>query len=323
MANATSRQDPAARAGVLTLEREAHGLADRLPEILVDAQRIAQTVAHGLHGRRRSGPGETFWQFRQFQASDTLRQIDWRRSASSDHLFVREREWEAAHTVWLWSDLSPSMNFRSHLAPTTKRDRALLITLAASELLVRGGERVAFLGLTPPTSSRKATTRMAESILAHEDSDMLQATQPPKVHLARFSGAIVVGDFLDPIEKTREHIQMLASDGSAGHLVMVVDPAEETLPYEGRTEFLSPTGGQRWVADRVQSLRGEYIKRLAEHRAQLVEITRRLGWSLLIHHTDRSPAEPLLSIIMRMQGGNDRRWQATETGETLTTEALK
>ncbi len=171
MANAAhSRQDPAKGAGVLALEREAHGLADRLPEILIDAQRIAQTVAHGLHGRRRAGPGETFWQFRQFQASDTLRQIDWRRSASSDHLYVREREWEAAHTVWLWPDLSESMNFRSHLASTTKRDRAVLLMLAAAELLVRGGERVALLGLTQPTASRKATTRMAEAILAHDGS---------------------------------------------------------------------------------------------------------------------------------------------------------
>lgn len=324
MANAAnSRQVPAAGAGVLALEREAHGLADRLPEILVDAQRIAQTVAHGLHGRRRAGPGETFWQFRQFQSSDTLRQIDWRRSASSDHLYVREREWEAAHTVWLWSDLSASMNFRSHLAPTTKRDRALLITLAAAELSVRGGERVAMLGLTPPTASRKATTRMAEAILAHEDSSMLQATQPPKVHLARFSGAILVGDFLDPIEKTREHLEMLASDGAVGHLIEIVDPAEETLPYEGRTEFLSPTSGERWIADRVQSLRDEYKKRLEAHRAELMEVTRRLGWSFLVHHTDRSPAEPLLSIIMRLQGGaDDRRWQAQE-GAPLQVEAHK
>jgi len=203
MANAAhSRQDPAKGAGVLALEREAHGLADRLPEILIDAQRIAQTIAHGLHGRRRAGPGETFWQFRQFQASDTLRQIDWRRSASSDHLYVREREWEAAHTVWLWPDLSESMNFRSHLASTTKRDRAVLLMLAAAELLVRGGERVAMLGLTQPTASRKATTRMAEAILAHDGSVTTSATQPPKVQLARFSGAVLFSDFLDPIAKT-------------------------------------------------------------------------------------------------------------------------
>lgn len=324
MANAThARPDAAAGAGVLALEREAHGLADRLPEILIDAQRIAQTVAHGLHGRRRSGPGETFWQFRQFQTSDTLRQIDWRRSASSDHLFVREREWEAAHTVWLWPDLSPSMDFRSHLAPTTKRERALLLTLAAAELLVRGGERVALLGLTPPTASRKATTRMAEAVLAQDAAAVAQSSQPPKVQLARFSGAVVVGDFLDPVARTREHIEALAADGAVGHLIQVVDPAEETLPYEGRTEFLSPDGSERWVADRVQSLRPRYQERLAAHRAELQQMAHRLGWTFLVHHTDRSPAEPLLSLIMRMQGGvADHRWhgpdQSTGAAESQT-----
>lgn len=316
MADAThARPDAATGAGVLALEREAHGLADRLPEILIDAQRIAQTVAHGLHGRRRSGPGETFWQFRQFQTSDTLRQIDWRRSASSDHLFVREREWEAAHTVWLWPDLSPSMDFRSHLAPTTKRERALLLTLAAAELLVRGGERVALLGLTPPTASRKATTRMAEAVLAQDAAGVAQFSQPPKVQLARFSGAVVVSDFLDPIARTREHIEALAADGAAGHLIEVVDPAEETLPYEGRTEFLSPDGSERWVADRVQSLRTRYQERLAAHRAELQQMAHRLGWTFLVHHTDRSPAEPLLSLIMRMQGGvADHRWNGPDQG---------
>jgi uncharacterized protein (DUF58 family) len=310
---AHSRQDPAKGEGVLALEREAHGLADRLPDILIEAQRIAQTVAHGIHGRRRAGPGETFWQFRQFQSSDTFRQIDWRRSASSDHLYVREREWEAAHTIWLWPDLSPSMNFRSHLSSTTKRDRAILLMLAAAELLVRGGERVAMLGLTQPTASRKATTRMAEAILAHQDAPALQATQPPKIHLQRFSGAILFSDFLDPIAETRAHVEALAADGAVGHLIAIVDPAEETLPYEGRTEFLSPSGGQRWIADRAQSLRTRYQAKLAAHRAELVEMSKRLGWSFYIHHTDRSPTEPLLALIMRLAGGTgDHRWQGKE-----------
>ena len=314
MANAAhSRQDPAKGAGVLALEREAHGLADRLPDILIEARRIAQTVAHGIHGRRRAGPGETFWQFRQFQSSDTMRQIDWRRSASSDHLYVREREWEAAHTIWLWPDLSPSMNFRSHLASTTKRDRAILLMLASAELLVRGGERVAMLGLTQPTASRKATSRIAEAILAHETAAALAATQPPKVHLARFSGAILFSDFLDPVARTREHVEALAADGAVGHLIEIVDPAEETLPSEGRTEFLSPTGSERWVADRAQSLRTRYRERLEAHRAELIELTKRLGWSFLVHHTDRPPAEPLLTLVMRLHGGgDDHRWQGLD-----------
>src|SRR5690606_24941856 len=139
-----------ANTGVFALEREAHGLAEHLPDLLIEADRIAQTVAHGIHGRRRAGPGETFWQFRTYEPQDSAQLIDWRRSASSDHLYVREREWEAAHTLWLWPDLSPSMNFQSHLATTTKQDRAVVLMLALTELLVRGGERVGLLGITPP-----------------------------------------------------------------------------------------------------------------------------------------------------------------------------
>jgi uncharacterized protein (DUF58 family) len=305
-----SRQASGPGGDVLALEREAHSLADRLPELLIDAKRIASTVAHGIHGRRRAGPGETFWQFRQFQSNDSAQLIDWRRSASSDHLYVREREWEAAHTIWLWPNLSRSMRFRSHLAPTTKRDRAILLTLATAELLVRGGERTAFLGLMPPTASRNAAKRIAEAIVIHSDATPLTDSQPPKTHLSRFSGAVIFSDFLDPIDRVREHIEALAGDGVMGHLVQVLDPAEETLPYEGRTEFLGPDGSERWVADRVESLRGRYRERFEAHRASIVEIARRFGWSFIIHHTDRPTSEPLLALMMHLQSaGSDYRWQ--------------
>jgi uncharacterized protein (DUF58 family) len=98
--------------------------------------------------------------------------------------------------------------------------------------------------------------------------------------------------------------------------VQILDPAEETLPYEGRTEFLSPSGEERWVADRVQSVREHYKERLAAHRAELAEMAKRLGWSFLVHHTDRSAAEPLLTLIMRLQGGSgDQRWQSAAPSE--------
>ena len=315
MANAAnSRQDSAKRAGVLTLEREAHGLADRLPEILVDAQRIAQTVAHGLHGRRRSGPGETFWQFRQFQSSDAAAMVDWRRSASSDHLYVREREWEAAHTIWLWPDLSPSMDFRSELSAVTKRDRSVVLMLAAAELLVRGGERVALLGLSRPTASRKATTKLAETLAQSIGQPALDESLPPPVRLSRFSGVLMFSDFLDPLEVISERLTQLAGDGVSGHLVQVMDPAEETLPYQGRTEFLGMEGQDRWLADRVETLRPQYLARLKAHRAGLEAIAAKLGWSFLVHHTDRPPAEPLLTLTMRLQNsGRDYRWAQAGT----------
>jgi uncharacterized protein (DUF58 family) len=303
------------RGKVLALERDAHLLADRLPELLLDAERIATTVAHGIHGRRRAGPGETFWQFRQYESQDAAQLIDWRRSASSDHLYVREREWEAAHTLWLWPDLSPSMNFQSHIAPISKRDRALVLMLASAELLVRSGERVGVLGLTPPSSSRRAAIRMAEAIAVNANSPALTRSEPAKERVSRFSGVILFSDFLDPIENIRDRIETLAAGGATGHLVQVLDPAEETLPYEGRTEFVGPEGGERWIADRVESLRPRYRARLEAHRAELIALATRLGWSFLLHHTDRPASEPLLTLIMRLEGREGGyRWQTTAGG---------
>ena len=299
-------------ATVFEHELEAHRLADRLPDLLIDAQRIAATVAHGIHGRRRAGPGETFWQFRQLQSTDDAQLIDWRRSASSDHLFVREREWEAAHTMWLWPDLSPSMAFKSHIATVSKKERAVVLLLAIAELLVRGGERVALLGLTQPTASRRATVKLAEAIAQHGDEPPLAGSLPPAARISRFSGTILLSDFLDPLTDIKARLEELAGNGLTGHMVQILDPAEETLPYDGRTEFLSPEGGESWVADRAESLRETYQKRIAAHRSGLEEIAHNLGWTFLVHHTDRSASEPLLTLIMRLSAGG-YRWQSGTT----------
>jgi uncharacterized protein (DUF58 family) len=297
-------------ASVLKLEGEAQALADRLPELLLEALRVANSVVHGVHGRRRPGTGETFWQFRQFEMSDPATVIDWRRSASSDTLYVREREWEASHTFWLWPDVSPSMSFRSHLASGTKRDRALVLTLAIGEMLVRAGERIALLGLTAPMTSRRATSRIAETLAANADAEALKVSLPPKARLSRFSSAVLVSDFLDPPEVIARRITEMAEGDVQGHLIQVLDPAEETLAYQGRMEFTSPEGSERWVADRVETLREAYRKKLVDHRAQLQEAARRIGWSFLVHHTDRPAAEPLLTLIMRLQGlAGDYRWK--------------
>lgn len=286
---------------IFSFQQNAHGLAASLPELKIEANRIAATVAHGIHGRRRAGPGETFWQFRPYEQLDSATLIDWRRSASSDQLYVREREWEAAHTVWLWANTSASMNFKSHLSNTTKHDRALVLMLAAAEMLVNGGERVALLGLTQPSASRYVTTKMAEALLTDAEAERASEPLPPPIALPRFSGTVLFSDCLEPLAVIRERLRILASANVAGHIVQILDPAEETLPYEGRTEFLGPDGTTRWVADRAEGLREQYQRRLKARRAELRELAHHLNWSFMVHHTDRPASEPLLTLITRMQ----------------------
>ncbi len=284
------------------LETHAHGLAARMPSLLVAARRVSHTVAHGAHGRRRRGPGETFWQFRHLEDSDAAEMIDWRRSASSDHLYVREREWEAAHTAWMWVDLSLSMAFRSHLSETSKIDRAIVLALSMGELLVQGGERIGIMGGRARTG-RTAVTKLALSIARRVNDPALGGgSLPPAAALGAFSECLLFSDFLEPIEELAPRLERLAVQGVRGHLIQVLDPAEETLPYQGRTEFTAAETGEQMIAGRAETLRERYKERMSEHRQQLLDLLRRLEWSLLVHHTDHPPEEALLALHGRLAG---------------------
>ena len=287
-------------------EAEAHRLAARMPALLIEAQRVAHTVTHGTHGRRRPGPGETFWQFRHFDTNDSLSGIDWRRSASSDHLFVREREWEAAHTAWLWVDLSLSMRFRSSLSQSSKEGRAVVLALALTELLSRAGERVGLFGGLP-FAGRNASRKVAEVLL----NETAESSLPPQARLSRFSECLLFSDFLEPVDETAARLQSIAGQGIRGHLVQILDPAEETLPYAGRTEFTASEGGHRMIAGRAETLRDSYRARMNRHRIDLQEVTRRLGWSFVVHHTDRPPEEVVLAVHSQIAGlDHDYRYLA-------------
>ena len=223
------------------LREQAATLAARLPSLVVAARRIAQSVMHGVHGRRQAGPGETFWQFRPFVSGEPAARVDWRRSARENHAFVREREWEAAHTLWLWFDRSASMAFGSELAASTKLDRAAVLTLALADLAVRGGERVGLLGLSRPIAARGIIDRFAEILAASELADRAAPSQlPPVAPIAARSKVVLIGDFLSPGDEVARSFAAIGSNGAEGQVLMICDPLEETFPFHGHTEFLAP-----------------------------------------------------------------------------------
>jgi uncharacterized protein (DUF58 family) len=283
-------------------EGGAFALAAKLPSLIVAAKEVAATVVHGMHGRRRSGIGETFWQFRPFVAGESATGIDWRRSARDDRIYIREREWEAAHTVAIWIDRSPSMGFISNLARQSKSDRALVLGLAAADLLVRGGERVNLLGLTRPLASRSIVAQFAEAMIAEERAAGYKAAElPPNLVLPPRSHALLISDFLSDPSQIAARIKALAARGAHGYLVMIADPAEETFPFTGHTEFLDVDSSARLRVGQAESFRRDYIARLAAHREAIRQAAHQRGWTLLLHRTDRPASEALLALRMRLE----------------------
>jgi len=289
---------------------EGRSLAATIPRLILEARRVASTIIHGLHGRRRAGSGENFWQYRRFVSGEAAARVDWRRSARDDHLYVREHEWEAAHTVWIWPDRSPSMVFASPLVWETKFDRALIIAFALAEILVEGGERVGIPGLLRPTASRNVVEKIAQAIL-HDAGE--RTSLPPNFTPSPLSEIIVLSDLWSPIAEVTQTIAQLSATGANGHIVQIVDPVEETFPYAGRIEFVEPEGAGTITAGRAETWRADYQTRIERHRAEIRAETDRLGWSFIIHRTDRPASELLLKLHGQLGSGRDgtgiNRWR--------------
>lgn len=280
------------------LRQRAEQLAATLPPLLVAAERVASTVAQGVHGRRRVGQGETFWQFRRYDYGDQPQSIDWRQSAKSDLVFVRETEWEAAQSVWLWCDASASMAWRSADNLPEKGERANLLVLALAALLLRGGEHVALLGSgLRPASGRAALTGLASTIAEpSQDRGQPAPDLPPIVPLPRNGQVVLVGDFLAPLDRIDKVVRHFTERGLKGYLLQVLDPAEETLPYRGRVRFEGLKGEDPWLVSRVDSVRGDYIERLKAQCAGLRAIARTAAWQYSSHRTDQPPQTALLAL---------------------------
>jgi len=287
-------------AAVARASGEGRTLAASMPRLILEARRVAATVIHGLHGRRRAGSGENFWQYRRFVSGEPASRVDWRRSARDDHLYVREQEWEAAHTVWIWPDRSPSMYFASSLARDSKLYRTLVIALALAEVLVEGGERVGIPDLTRPTGSRNVIERIAQAVVVDRDE---RTSLPPNFAPSPLAEVVLLSDLWSDIADVRRTIAQLSSSGTQGHIVQIVDPAEETFPYWGRIEFIEPEDGRRITAGRAENWRVDYVAQIAQHRAAIRSEADRLGWSFSIHRTDRPAAELLLALHARIGAG--------------------
>ena len=281
------------------LRARAEVLGQSLPALLAEAEHLSATVMLGEHGRRRAGLGDEFWQYRPAHQGDSLRMVDWRRSARSDAHFVREREWQAAQSVTLWVDPGRSMAFSGDRSRAPKSDRARLLALALAVLLLRGGERVGLAG-SVPRAGRVQMVRLAE-LLGSESPE--EYGVPQVQGMVAHGRAVFLSDFLGDIAGVEDALAYASDRGVRGVLMQVLDPAEEEFPFDGRTIFESMGGSMRHETQRAGDLRSRYLARLAERKDRLTDLARAVGWHYTAHHTGSSAQSALLWAYRALEGG--------------------
>jgi uncharacterized protein (DUF58 family) len=235
-----------------------------------------------------------------YSPGDSVSRIDWRKSARSGKTLIRETEWAATNTIFVWASQSPGMDFRSHLAPVSKKERAAVLALTIATLAVRAGERTGVLDWQQAPGHTRLVLRRMAAWYSDENPSPPTESLPLQMPLPAYASCVLFGDFLEPLEKIRNRLASIADARLTGHVVQITDPAEETFPYQGRTEFLEVAGSGKFTAGRAETLRQEYTQALARHRDGLQQLVRQLGWSFTVHHTDQSPHPLLMALYTRL-----------------------
>ena len=285
----------------LVLREAAESEAASLPALLARAEHLAGAVLLGEHGRRRSGMGDDFWQYRPAQPGDSRRMIDHRRSAMGDQQYVREREWQIAQSVMLWVDQGASMRFSSDDSLPIKGDRARVLALALAILLVRGGERVGLTGTRlPPRRGNAQIIRLAQMFSEDAPDDYSPPEHRAMIPHAR---ALFISDFMGDISDVKLALTKAADRGVRGILYHVLDPSEEAFPFKGRTIFESVGGTLSHETLKAGDLRDRYLQRLANRKEELSRLCDVAGWRYAVHHTGTSAQSALLWMWRALDGG--------------------
>ncbi|MGB0719094.1 MAG: DUF58 domain-containing protein [Bdellovibrionales bacterium] len=268
-------------------QRSEEAIAD-VPSLRMTAERLAASINSGEHALHKSGGHEKFWQFREYNEIDRPQDIDWRQSAKTDHIFVREKERHIPQSAVIWCNRSQSMDFQSHLAQVSKRQAAQLLSLALAILLTRGDEQIGFLDAMRSGRSDATLDRFAHILF--EAGEAL-----PLAQAASNSHLIFCSDFLEPIEAIEACFARYAARHRRALIVQILDPAEVTLPYSGHVVF---DGGQdmREKVDNVSAIRAAYQARVEAHRKALSDLCADYGWSYVFHRTDEPPETALFNI---------------------------
>lgn len=284
----TSASDTTANAQII------EALEAALPAIMMDARRAASSIVMGEHGRRRAGLGDTFWQHREWSNGESIRQIDWRRSARSDKLFVRERERQVPALLQVWCDHRAGMDWTSDAKTHTKAQRGLVIGLALALATRAGGERVCALGLGTPLSNEVAFARL-----------LADAGQDPPVQF-KAGQVLMISDGLEEPNVWAARAKQVIGARAQLIVVLIADRAEQEFPFQGRVSFRAEQSSETHVVGRAQAAREDYVRAYQSHMSAVTRAIESAGGQAFVHVTSEPAVPTLLSLAAALDGAAPR-----------------
>ena len=260
---------------------KAKRISSNLPIISFELNKTFSS-SKGISKQKKRGSGEEFWDYKNYNFGDSIRNIDWKKSAKQGNFLIKYNEVENSKRIWIWKDSSVSMNYKFYKNTESKIERATILSIILLDIFLRSGEKVGIVG------SKIGIKNGTESFLDLSSAILNDKCDMSDKRIKKGDFVIFISDFIDKINITRKKLISLSNNTYKALLIQILDPSELSFPFEGRKQFYDPKSGIHKLLNRSEKMRLIFQHKVKQHNDELEKICKKLGWKFIRNITNES-----------------------------------
>lgn len=218
-------------------------VAKKIKEIQIHTRRALKGTQVGGHVTSQKGSGYEFDQLRAYEFGDDIRFVDWKSSARSNQLLVKQYFEEKNRIIWICLDVSSSTFFSSQkkLKSDVMQQVAGIFTLLGEYdkdnvgliLFADDIKEVIYPGTTKAHSMRVLEAIFDQSYQEHSGTDLTKLCEHIAHKVHKKSLVVIISDFIDNNFYEKMQLASMHRDIVA---IRCLDVYEKTVPSIGYFE---------------------------------------------------------------------------------------
>jgi len=286
-------------------------LLARVGSLELLARAVVEGFMSGLHRSPFTGFSTEFTEYRQYNAGDDLRYLDWRLLARTDRYFIKKYRADTNTQCHLLVDTSASMNY-AHASSVTKLQYAQFLAASLAYLLNRQQDAVGLVAFADKihtqVPARNRTGHMRTifgnlSLLQPGGETQLAASLHQLAEILTRRGIVVIiSDFYDQPDRLQEAFQHLRFKGHDLVAFHVLDQNELDFEFNEPVLLFEDAETQEQMSVLPDVVKSGYRERMRKHVDEMRECaaTNHVDYEVL---TTKQPLDfALFSFLSRRAG---------------------
>ncbi len=269
------------------MDDKTQKIMQKVRRIELTARRLTTTTLAGQYRSSFRGQGLEFDDYREYQAGDDPRFIDWKVTARTGTPYVRRFHEEREQVLLLAVDTSASMLYGSSSSEYTKLEYAALIAAVLAYSAARNSDKVGLLLFgchphfyLPPAKGMKQFLRIIREIISARNSGADVSIEEVSAEILRTQRkrtmCFLISDFMMPADK-----QSIGKLNFKHELIplRIADAMELELPDDvGSVCIQDPETGMPYnIHMSSPTIRKAYTKAMVAHRGEWESVFTQLG----------------------------------------------